>query len=116
MSSNKGFASLTKGQRKFVSQKGGVAVQQKGTGHRLNGLTAKHAAMKGVASRLRKQSREAALVLLEAGLTPEQLFQLQLSEAELVYYGGSKRTKTKFNELLARVAALPPVEIAELGS
>lgn len=100
---SKGFASLTKAQRQAVGSKGGSNAQLKGTGHQLNALTARSAAMKGVAVRRQRRARAAALVLLAAGLTPEQLDRLQLSEEELIWFGGSKRTQLRFSELLQRL-------------
>lgn len=101
--SNKGFASLSKEAKRLVGQKGGQRSQQSGAGHKLNVLTAKAAGLKGVQARRKKLARAAAIVLLEAGLTPEQLHALQLTEEELVYYGGSKRTGAKLKELLGRL-------------
>lgn len=101
--SNKGFASLSKEAKRLVGQKGGLKSQQSGAGHKLNPITAKAAGMRGVIARRKKLARAAAIVLLEAGLTPEQLHLLQLSEEELIYYGGSKRTGAKLKELLGRL-------------
>lgn len=101
--SNKGFASLTKEAKRLIGQKGGQRSQQSGAGHKLNVLTAKVAGMKGVQAHRKKLARAAAIVLLEAGLTPEQLHALQLSEEELIYYGGSKRSGTKLKELMGRL-------------
>tara|TARA_R110000868_G_scaffold297468_3_gene557793 strand:+ start:512 stop:874 length:363 start_codon:yes stop_codon:yes gene_type:complete len=101
--SNKGFASLTKEAKRLIGQKGGQKSQQSGAGHKLNVFTAKVAGLKGVMVRRRKLARAAALVLLEAGLTSEELHLLQLSEEEFIYYGGSKRTEAKLKELLGRL-------------
>lgn len=102
MGSNKGFASLSKQQRKLMSSKAGRLSQSKGVGYKLNKITAKAASDKGVQARRRKQARAAALILLEAGFSAEQLHELNLSEEELIYYGGSKRTGNRLKELIGR--------------
>lgn len=101
--SNKGFASLTKEAKRLIGRKGGQKSQQSGAGHKLNVFTAKAAGMKGVMARRKKLARAAAVILLEAGFTPDQLHLLQLTEEEFIYYGGSKRTGAKLKELLGRL-------------
>lgn len=98
----KGFASLTKEQRRLVGAKGGRA-SQAGLGYRLDAPAAKRAAARSVATRKRKFARAAALVLLQTGLTAEQLNLLQLSEDELIYYGGSDRSTVRLAELLEKL-------------
>lgn len=103
MPSSKGFASLSKQQRKLMGSKAGKASQASGAGHKLNAITAKAASLKGVLARRKKLARAAALILLEAGFTAEQLYQLELTEEELIYYGGSKRSGAKLKELIGRL-------------
>ena len=104
--SNKGFASLTKTKLKSVGSKGGKMAQLRGTGYKLDLQSSKAASAKSAAVRRSRAARNAALILLEAGLTPEQLDILQLSEDEFIHYGGLKRTKRGFAELLDRLAVL----------
>jgi predicted transposase YdaD len=98
----RGFSSLSKQQRSYVSRQGGKISQLKGKGHQLNSLEGSAAAVKSAASRRRKAVMRAAQILLEAGLTAEELDRLQLSEDEYIRYGGARRTATAFEELLAR--------------
>ena len=100
----RGFADLSKEGRRKLGAKGGKIAQEAGVGHRLDKVSAKAAAAKSVAARKHKFARAAALNLLEAGIQPEQLHALQLSEDEMIYYGGSGRSGIKFKELLGRIA------------
>lgn len=109
----KGFASLTKEMKRAVSMKGGKSAQLKGTAHRLDHVTAHSASQKGVAVRRRKLARVAALVLLEAGITAEQLGLLGLTEEEYIYYGGSRRSGVRFKELLGRIEDVNKLRNAE---
>lgn len=100
----RGFADLTKEGRRKLGAKGGKVSQEAGVGHRLDKISAKQAAAKSVAARKKKFARAAALNLLEAGITPLQLHNLNLTEDEIIYYGGSNRSGIKFKELLGRIA------------
>jgi hypothetical protein len=99
----KGFASLSKQQRMKMGAKGGSVAQSRGTAYKLNALTARSASQRGVAVRRARAARAAAIVLIEAGITPEQIYALQLSELELIYFGGSRRSPARFAELLIRI-------------
>ena len=102
----RGFASLSKDRKVAISTKGGKAVQEQGVGFKFNATNSKYAAMRGVAKRKQKQARAAAIRLLEAGFTASQLHSLKLSEDELIYFGGSKRSHVRIKELITRLESI----------
>ena len=104
----RGFSSLTKQQRSYVSRQGGKIAQLKGRAIRLTSVTGTQAAAKSAAARRHKAVRRAAQILMEGGCTPEQLAALELTDAEYLRYGGTKRRARDFAELQQRIAALTP--------
>lgn len=106
----KGFASLSKFKRKEMGKKGGTASQFKGAGHAYNSITAKAAAMKGVATRKRRAVQNAAIYLLECGFSAADLAKLDLTQDEYIYFGGSESTKDRVFELKERLDGLKTTE------
>lgn len=100
--SNQGFKALSKVRRTEVSRMGGHKAQALGVAHNFTSVEAAAASAKATVLRKRAAAKRAALKLMTAGFSPEQLDSLKLSVDELIYYGGSRMDKVRLIELAKR--------------
>ena len=101
--SGQGFASLSKQRQKEIAAKGGRAARDKGTAHRWTEAESKSAATKGVLKRKQNLASRALLRLCKIGFDPEHLNALKMTLDEMIYYGGSRGTESRWNELRKRI-------------
>jgi hypothetical protein len=106
MAHNQGFASLGAERRRQMSSKGGRAGHEQGTAHKYTTAEASAAGKKSAAARRARKLRDAALRLLKAGLSVEQIH--SLPDDQVLKYGGPKADQMTLNELKHKLHSTSP--------
>ena len=100
-----GFASMSRKRLVETSARGGKNANKSGKKHQWSKEKAKAAGAKGTAARLKRMGEESRVRLINFGFNAADLAALNLSTAELIFYGGKRSTPEGRNALEQRINA-----------
>lgn len=102
MARGQGFASMSKEKRRELGKRGGVQAGKSDKKNAWGSESAKKAAAVSTTQRLRKMAAIARMKLVRyEGFKPEDLDKLNLTDSQVIYFGGKGTSESRLNELRA---------------